>query len=282
MIDSLKQQLFVRLQHSVPQVMLSRLTGRLADARTPWLKKLLIERFAATYKVDMSEAEREALADYDSFNDFFTRALKPEARPLGDGIVSPADGLVSQLGSIDNGVLLQAKGQDYCLDTLLGGASRWNHPFTNGSFATVYLSPSNYHRVHMPCSGQLTRTIYVPGQLFSVNQTTAAQVDNLFARNERLVCHFDTEQGPLALVLVGAMIVAGIETVWAGRMPPHRQQIVCHDYANGPRLEKGEEMGRFYLGSTVISCFGDTVEPLPQLASGTTIRQGEALMQFKQ
>lgn len=277
MSSSLRDRLFIALQHALPQAALSRLAGRLAESRTPWLKKLLIQQFARHYRVDMQEAAEPNLDTYACFNDFFTRALAPAARPLGDELVSPADGEVSQLGAIHEGRILQAKGHHYSVDALLGGASRWSQPFKNGHFATVYLSPRDYHRVHMPCAGTLKRTVYIPGQLFSVNQTTAANVDNLFARNERLVCHFDTDAGPMALVLVGAMIVAAIETVWGGQVKPHAGQIQREDFRHGVRLEKGQEMGRFKLGSTVIACFDHSVAPVAHLSPGDSIRQGNDL-----
>ncbi|MGJ8515595.1 archaetidylserine decarboxylase [Carnimonas bestiolae] len=277
MSNSLRDRLFIALQHSLPQALLSQLAGKLADARTPWLKSLLIQQFARHYRIDMSDAVEPHLDAYPSFNAFFTRALTPEARPLGDHLVSPADGEVSQLGAITTGQLLQAKGRHYSIDTLLGGASQWSAPFQNGRFATVYLSPRDYHRVHMPCAGTLKRTVYIPGQLFSVNQTTAANVDQLFARNERLVCHFDTEAGPMALVLVGAMIVAGIETVWGGPVEAHGKRLQRHDFSNGVRLEKGQEMGRFRLGSTVIACFDQNVTPAAGISAGDSIRQGNTL-----
>ncbi|WP_156926475.1 archaetidylserine decarboxylase [Carnimonas nigrificans] len=277
MSNSLRDRLFIALQHSLPQALLSQLAGKLADARTPWLKSLLIQQFARHYRIDMSDAVEPRLDAYPSFNEFFTRALAPHARPLGEHLVSPADGEISQLGAITAGQLLQAKGRHYSIDALLGGSGQWSAPFQQGQFATVYLSPRDYHRVHMPCAGTLKRTVYIPGQLFSVNQTTAANVDQLFARNERLVCHFDTESGPMALVLVGAMIVAGIETVWAGQVEPHATRIQRHDFSAGIRLEKGQEMGRFRLGSTVITCFGQGVAPLAGLSAGDAIRQGNTL-----
>lgn len=215
---------------------------------------------------------------YESFNAFFTRALKADARPLGENIVSPADGAISQLGKISHSTILQAKGHEYSVDMLLGGGDRWSDPFRQGSFATVYLSPRDYHRVHMPCTGTLKRTVYLPGQLFSVNNTTARKVPNLFARNERLVCHFETEYGPMAMVLVGAMIVAGIETVWGGQVPPHGKDIIRADFTDSVTLGKGEEMGRFRLGSTVVLCFSQGVETLATLGAGSNIRQGQTLM----
>jgi len=271
--------IFTSLQYVVPQALLSRLAGKLADATTPWLKNLLIRRFCATYNVDLNDAVIEDATGYESFNAFFTRALKPGARPVGEGIVSPADGTLSQSGAILHSTMVQAKGHSYTVEDLLGGQDQYSTPFKQGQFATVYLSPRDYHRVHMPCDGVLKRTVYIPGQLFSVNTTTAARVPNLFARNERLVCHFDTEYGPMAMVLVGAMIVAGIETVWSGQVPPHANTVQRSDFDASISLKKGEEMGRFNLGSTVILCFPDGVDTLPAHTAGSTLRQGQALMQ---
>src|SRR5690606_24991155 len=216
------QWLFIVFQYLVPQHLLSRLVGKIAASELPWIKNPFIDWFSRRYQVDMSEAADPEPRNYPSFNAFFTRALKAGARPLDsdpDSIVSPADGAISQLGAIEAGRIFQAKGQTYTTAELLGDTDM-AALFDGGVFATVYLSPRDYHRVHMPVSGRLLRTLYVPGDLFSVNQTTAENVPRLFARNERLVCLFDTECGPMAVVLVGAMIVAGIDTVWAGQVAP--------------------------------------------------------------
>ena len=193
--------------------------------------------------------------------------------------MSPADGTVSQLGKIELGRCFQAKGRDFSVVELLGGNKDRAQPFLNGEFATIYLSPKDYHRVHMPCAGTLTETVYVPGDLFSVNPTTAEGVDGLFARNERMVCMFDTEFGPMAMVLVGAMIVAGIETVWSGQVCPLPKQAQVQDYSQGPiKLEKGEEMGRFKLGSTVILCFPeDAVKFLEEIQASSPLQMGQAI-----
>jgi len=255
-------KLFILLQHLLPQHLLSRLVGGLAECRVPWLKNRLIDLFRRHYGVDLSEALEEDPHAYACFNDFFTRALKADARPIDpapDRILSPVDGAVSQVGEISFGRLIQAKGRSYSLTSLLGGDSTRAAPFVNGSFATLYLSPKDYHRVHMPVSGTLREAIYIPGDLYSVNHATAAGVDNLFARNERLVTLFDTEYGPMAMILVGAMIVAGIETVWSGQVAPLPRQPQTLYSRSEPariRLEKGAEMGRFKLGSTVILAFG--------------------------
>ncbi|MGO2505765.1 MULTISPECIES: archaetidylserine decarboxylase [Psychrobacter] len=243
--------LFTTLQQLVPQQKLSKVAGRLAASRHPYVKRTFIRSFAKAYNVSLDEYERQSLNAYESFNDFFTRELKEDARPIdttADGIVSPADGVISQLGQINDHKMLQAKGRHYDVGQLLADSEDGRY-FADGSFATVYLAPSNYHRVHMPFAGTLTKTRYVPGTLFSVNNTTAANVPDLFARNERLVCMFDTQYGKAAVVMVGAMIVAGIETVATGKIVRTDDvQEANHDM----RFEKGDELGRFYLGSTAI------------------------------
>ncbi len=243
--------LFTTIQQFVPQQHLSMVAGRLASSRHPVVKRAFIRSFAKVYNVKLDEYERQSLNAYESFNDFFTRELKEDARvidPTMKGIVSPADGVISQIGSIEDKKLLQAKGRHYDIGQLLANSAD-GHYFADGSFATVYLAPSNYHRVHMPFDGTLTATRYVPGTLFSVNNTTAANIPDLFARNERLVCLFDTEYGKAAVVLVGAMIVAGIESVATGKISRTDDiQENQHQIA----LSKGDELGRFYLGSTAI------------------------------
>ncbi|WP_022958498.1 archaetidylserine decarboxylase [Spongiibacter tropicus] len=271
---------FIILQYLLPQHLLSRLVGKLAECRLPWLKNLLIRRFITQYKVDMSEAVDSAPEAYANFNAFFTRALKDGARPIDDApVVCPADGAISQLGEINRGRIFQAKGQDYSLQTLLGDDKALTAEFDGGSFATIYLSPRDYHRVHMPVDGTLRSMTYVPGKLFSVNTTTAENVRSLFARNERAICVFDTEFGPMAMILVGAMIVAGIETVWDGQIAPPPRQITTRNYPqDAPTLKKGEEMGRFKLGSTVILLFGkDKIDWLDKFEALTPTRLGEAL-----
>ncbi len=271
---------FIILQYLLPQHLLSRLVGKLAECRLPWLKNLLIRRFITQYKVDMSEAVESAPEAYANFNAFFTRALKDGARPIADApVVCPADGAISQLGEINRGRIFQAKGQDYSLQTLLGDDKALTAEFDGGSFATIYLSPRDYHRVHMPVDGTLRSMTYVPGKLFSVNTTTAENVRSLVARNERAICVFDTEFGPMAMILVGAMIVAGIETVWDGQVAPPPRQLTTRSYPQeAPTLKKGEEMGRFKLGSTVILLFGkDKIDWLDKFEALTPTRLGEAL-----
>lgn len=280
---NLNDKLFIGFQYLVPQHQLSRLVGWFAECKWQWLKNPLINWFVKQYDVDMSLAQEEDPTRYENFNAFFTRALKPEARPITDDakqIACPADGAVSQLGKIEHQQVFQAKGHSFNVSELLGGDPERAYPFTNGEFATIYLSPKDYHRLHMPVTGTLKEMIYVPGDLFSVNQTTAENVPNLFARNERLVAIFDTEQGPMAMVLVGAMIVASIETVWAGQVAPPARNLKAtrYDKVEKVTIEKGEEMGRFKLGSTVVLLFPEnTIEWNKALGAGTPTMMGEAI-----
>lgn len=275
--------LFIILQRLLPQHLLSRMVGFLAELRRPlWLKNALIDTFIRQFDVDMTEAVKGSARDYDNFNAFFTRALHDDARPISDAdIVHPADGAISQIGDIEHGLLFQAKGHYYHLFHLLGGDKEAAKRYDNGHFATVYLSPRDYHRLHMPIAGTLVATTYVPGDLFSVNQVTAENVEGLFARNERLICHFDTEAGPMAMILVGAMIVAGIETVWGGQIAPPPKQPQTLQYTRLPepvKLAKGEEMGRFKLGSTVILLFGeDRIRWHENGVAGASTRLGEPM-----
>ncbi len=267
---------FVRLQHLLPQHGLSRAAGRLAASEVPWLRALLIRAFARAYGVDMAEAERPDLASYRSFNDFFTRSLAPNARPVDaapNAVVSPADGVVSQTGVIERGELLQAKGIRYSFQALADVCA--GPAFEGGAFATIYLSPKDYHRVHLPLAGRLVRTVTIPGKLFSVNAATEAGVDGLFAVNERLVMEFETAFGRMLVVMVGAMIVASIETVWPGSRSPYQQrQVTEHDLA----FEKGTEIGRFLLGSSVVLAFErDRVRLDADVRAGSVVRMGRAL-----
>lgn len=282
---TLQQRFFILLQYLLPHHTLSRLAGCIAECEKPWFKHRFINWFIKKYNVDISQALNEDPNSYQHFNDFFTRALKPDARPLDTtegAILCPADGAISQLGSIEYGRIFQAKGHSFGLQELLGGDKDLAAEFMGGEFATVYLSPRDYHRVHMPLTGTLRQMIYVPGRLFSVNQTTAEHVPELFARNERAVCIFDTERGPMAVVLVGAMIVASIETVWAGLVTPPKRTLKTFDYQAASfqpiTLEKGAEMGRFKLGSTAIVLFGpEQIDWNPQLAAGTAVTMGQLL-----
>lgn len=269
---------FTTLQQLVPQQQLSKVAGRLAASRHPYVKRTFIRSFAKAYNISLDEYERQSLNAYESFNDFFTRELKEDARPIDmttHGIVSPADGIISQLGQIDDHKLLQAKGRYYDVGQLLADSEDGRY-FADGSFATVYLAPSNYHRVHMPFAGTLTKTRYVPGTLFSVNNTTAANVPDLFARNERLVCLFDTEYGKAAVVMVGAMIVAGIETVATGKIA--RTDDV-QEAEHNISLEKGDELGRFYLGSTAIVILpkGAKADWQDSMKANSVVKMGQLL-----
>ena len=279
-------KIFIYLQHILPQHLLSRCVGWLARLEHPaWLKNWLVHVFIRHFGVNMAEAADPDPTSYPSFNAFFTRPLREDARPLAQAdILCPADGAISQLGAIEGGRIFQAKGQSFSAWELLGGDTERAPLFDGGRFATIYLSPRDYHRVHMPLAGRLTASRYIPGDLYSVNQVTAENVPRLFARNERLVCHFDTEAGPMAMVLVGAMIVAGIETVWAGQVAPPPDRPVEVDYLKLPAavaLEKGAEMGRFMLGSTVILLFPrDSVSWDEAYGAGVATRLGEKLGDF--
>ncbi|MGH8436892.1 MAG: archaetidylserine decarboxylase [Pseudomonas sp.] len=281
----MKQRLFILSQYLLPHHLLSRLISCAAECRATWLKNRLITWFVQHYQVNMSEALVEEPTAYEHFNAFFTRALKDGARPLDEtpgAILCPADGAISQLGQIELGRLFQAKGHSFSTLELLGGDAERAAPFMGGEFATIYLSPKDYHRVHMPLTGSLKEMVYVPGRLFSVNQTTAENVPELFARNERLVCLFDTERGPMAVVLVGAMIVAAIETVWAGQVTPPKRELRTTRYdaaARGPvALEKGAELGRFKLGSTAVVLFGpNQVKWAEELVAGSAVRMGQRM-----
>ncbi|MES2821380.1 MAG: archaetidylserine decarboxylase [Pseudomonadota bacterium] len=286
-MNNLKERLFIASQYLLPHHLLSRLIGCAAECRAAWFKNRLIGWFAEQYRVDMREAQVEDLSAYEHFNAFFTRALKDGARPLDPApgaILCPADGAISQLGPIEQGRVFQAKGHSFSVQELLGGDSARAQAFMGGNFATVYLSPKDYHRVHMPLAGTLREMVYVPGRLFSVNQSTAENVPGLFARNERVVCLFDTERGPMAVVLVGAMIVASIETVWAGLVTPPKRQLKTLRYDEAARapihLAAGAELGRFKLGSTAIVLFGPSqVRWADALAAGSAVRMGQALGQ---
>ena len=259
----MNDKLFAALQYAIPQHALSRAAGWLANTSISWIKDPFTSWFVKRYDVNMSEAVEENPLAYKNFNDFFTRELKEGARQIcteAKAIACPADGAISQLGDIEYGRIFQAKGQDYSLEELLGGNAERAHDFVGGKFATVYLSPKDYHRVHMPLTGTLRSMVHVPGDLFSVNEATANEVPRLFSRNERVVTIFDTEAGPMAVVLVGAMIVASIETVWAGQVTPVARSIREWHYPQAAtELEKGDEIGRFKLGSTAIVLFGPDV-----------------------
>lgn len=279
MFDSLK----ITLQYITPKHLLSRLVGTFASAQAGSVTTAMIKLFIKQFKVDMSEALEPNPESYSSFNDFFTRQLKADARPICQDqkqLALPVDGAVSQLGDIKHDTIFQAKGHDYSLTTLLGGKPELAKPFLDGKFATIYLSPKDYHRIHMPIDGQLTDMIYVPGELFSVSPLTAERVPGLFARNERVVAIFDTQIGKMAMVLVGATIVASIETKWAGAVTPPAGKNVQHwqyptQGENSVLIKKGEEMGLFKLGSTIVACFEADMIEFADLSAGDVTRLGD-------
>lgn len=249
-------KLFVGLQYLLPHHLLTAIMFKLTRSETKWWKNAFIKNFAKAYKIDMADYGNKTAEDFKSINEFFTRPLIDGARDIESDtrkLASPVDGTLSQSGRINNGRIIQAKGQDYSARQLLGDA-KWGREYLNGNFCTIYLAPYNYHRIHMPCDGKLTRMRYVPGKLFSVNLTTADHVEALFAKNERVVCEFETEHGKLIIVLVGALFVGSIETVWAGQITPAKPRTgFDEDYSDQDiTLKRGEEMGRFNMGSTVV------------------------------
>ena len=273
----------VNLQYILPKHLLSRLVGKFAAAEAGGVTTAFIKFFIKKYNVDMSEALYPHPEHYKTFNEFFTRQLKPEVRTIAEGddvIIQAVDGAVSQFGDIRQDSIFQAKGHNYSLTTLLGGKPELAKQFKNGKFATIYLSPKDYHRIHMPVDGTLTDMVYVPGDLFSVNPLTAENVPGLFARNERVVALFDTPVGKMAMVLVGATIVASIETVWSGTVTPPAGKNVQHwqyndDDEAAVKLAKGDEMGRFKLGSTIVVCFEKDAIDFEDMEPGMTTRLGE-------
>ncbi|UUL82344.1 archaetidylserine decarboxylase [Sphingomonas qomolangmaensis] len=278
----MSDRLKILLQHLLPKQQLTVFAGRVAGARGSALTPRLIRWFVRRYRVDMAEAANPDIASYASFNDFFTRPLKPGARPIARAdFVSPVDGAISQLGAIDDHHIVQAKGHRFTTTELVGGDAALAAGFAHGSFANLYLSPRDYHRLHMPCDGRLRRMIYVPGALFSVNPVTARGVANLFARNERVVCVFDSpEHGAFVMVLVGATIVGSMATVWHGVVNPKRTGAPAEwDYADQDIvLKQGEEMGRFLLGSTIVMLFKPgTIAFNPEWAPERPVRLGEMM-----
>jgi phosphatidylserine decarboxylase len=273
-------RLFVWFQHVLPQHALSRLVLRATRARASWFKNALIRGFLRLYPIDMAEAAQSDPCSYGSFNEFFTRALKPGARSIAPGlreIACPADGTISEAGRIDGDRLLQAKGRHYTLAELLASESTARQ-FADGAFATIYLAPFNYHRVHMPLRGRLREAVYVPGRLFSVNAATASLVPRLFARNERVLTFFDSAFGEFALIMVGALNVGSIATVWAGDVTPAARRVVTTLPPQDVSLDKGEEFGRFNMGSTVILLFQENrVRWHEDLRAGATVRLGQSL-----
>ena len=277
----MSDRLAVLPQHLLPKQALTRFAGWVAGARGGAATTALIRWFIKRYRVNMAEAAQADPAAYDSFNEFFTRALRPGARPLATAdLICPVDGAISQFGPIHEGRIFQAKGHDYSATALLGGDGALAAHFHGGHYATLYLSPKDYHRIHMPCAGRLLRMVHVPGELYSVNPTTARGVPGLFARNERVVCVFDAEQGPWVMVLVGATVVGSMATVWHGVVnsprPGALREWAFQDQAID--LPRGAEMGRFLLGSTVVMLF--PAGPLrfnPAWAPGGAIQMGQAM-----
>lgn len=278
-------KLFVAIQYVLPQHLLSRVIYHATRSRIGPVKNALIASFVRGFKPDMSDAVEPDPLRYASFNAFFTRALRPDARPMPSDprtIVSPVDGTVSQIGVIDGSRMIQAKGHDFSLEALLAGPTKWTSRFSGGSFATIYLAPYNYHRIHMPIGAELHSAWYVPGRLFSVNNMTAARVPGLFARNERIVCMFEEGELCFAMVLVGALFVGSMSTVWHDEVTPkiaRRQRPL--PVSAGLRLDRGAEMGRFNMGSTVILLFPPKAVAWRQhFATGSTLRLGEDLAEL--
>ncbi len=268
----------------LPHHFLSRIVFKLTRVRSKKWVPVVIRHFAKAFQVNLSEAEQPDPQAYETFNVFFTRPLKKGLRPIVQGekyIASPVDGAISQCGAITQGRIIQAKGQDYTVQELLGGLVETAAPFINGQFATIYLSPRDYHRIHMPYDGRLCEQIYIPGRLFSVAGFTARAIPRVFARNERVVALFDTAFGKMAMVLVGAMNVAAIETVWAGLITPPHRHAIKRDIYDQIKLEKGQEMGRFNMGSTVILLFESAnLQWSEGCAPDIPVRLGELLAEF--
>ncbi len=281
-----RADIFVALQRLLPKHSLSRLIAMAAESKRPWLKDFLIRRAIAVFDINMQEAKDGELNAYENFNAFFTRELKNGVRPIAAGdntVVSPADGAISQAGEINKTRILQAKGIDYSVSRLLGN-SESAKSYSNGSFATIYLSPKDYHRVHMPTAGKLLRSRYIPGELFSVNDQTAQALPGLFARNERLVCEFESPTlGAFSVIFVGAMLVAGIETVWSGFEKPGPGAVRETDHAaDAIAFDKGDELGRFKFGSTVILLFKDqAIEWEQSVEAYAPMQMGEKIASFK-
>lgn len=282
--NSYWQRLKVAFQYVMPQIYLTQIAGWFAKQKWGVLTRVVIKAFAKKYNIDMSIAQKEQFSDYASFNEFFIRPLKENARPINQNptaLCLPADGRISECGHIDDNLLLQAKGNFFSLEDLLAEDKELVEAFKNGVFATTYLSPRDYHRVHMPCDGTLRKMIYVPGDLFSVNPFLAQHVPNLFARNERLICVFDTDFGTMVQILVGATITASIGTTWAGVINPPRHNEVrtwTYEGESAVKLLKGQEMGWFQLGSTVINLFqANQVRLADHLSVNEPVRMGEIL-----
>lgn len=288
MLQAFRENSFIALQRVLPARLLGRVVHAVTRSRNPLLKNLLIRGFVRLYSVDVSEAERDVPAGYASFNEFFTRALQPGARPIDarpDSVLSPADGTVQQIGYLTGSDILQVKGQHYSAVELLAGGAEAAAPYLDGAFATIYLAPYNYHRVHMPATARIVRMTHVPGELWSVNATTAARVPGLFARNERLVCHCLAPWGPFAVVLVGALNVGSVSTAWAGDVLPRRSREIGYwDYTAediGTTLPRGAVLGQFNMGSTVVVLLPRGAARWHEtFVAGGTVRVGQALGQL--
>ncbi len=266
------------LQYLLPQHLLSKLMFRFARIENVWIKETFTRWFINKYQVNLAEAESDSISNYAHFNDFFTRALKPQARPISESpIISPVDGVVSQAGQIKDSQIFQAKGHHFSISQLLAGESL--EKIENGHFATIYLAPKDYHRIHMPLDGKLVSMRYVPGNLFSVNHKTVNKVNEVFARNERLVCLFDTVFGRVYFIMVGAIFVGSMETSWQGQItPPYGKVDKVYDYTEKEfELFKGDELGRFNMGSTVIMLLPETA-PALKLHSGQELKMGQVII----
>ena len=284
---NIKDKIFAFIQMLLPHHFLSSIMYKITRIEMKWFKNFFITKFIGIYDVDMSQAQNENVQNFKCFNEFFTRPLKPEARPIAEGektILSPVDGTVSEIGRIKSGQIFQAKGKNYSLETLVGGSPERAQFYEDGYFATLYLSPRDYHRIHMPISGHIREMVHVPGRLFSVSPSTARSVNSLFARNERVVAGFSTDAGPMAMILVGAIFVSSMETVWAGTItPPNGKNLRqwSYDTQDPINLERADEMGRFNMGSTVILLFSkDSIQWEEHLKCGTKIQFGEKIGQI--
>jgi len=280
-----KKQWFLKLLfYVIPHHAVSRVVYLVTRMRGPQVKPM-IAWFVKSYGVDMNDAVESEIGYYQTFNEFFTRPLKQDVRPIAPGdntLACPCDGKISQAGPVRSGAILQAKGRAYSVLELVGGDNSMAAEFADGRFATIYLAPHDYHRIHMPLDANLVRMIHVPGRLFSVAEWTVEEIPHLFARNERLVCYFETAAGPLAMVLVGAINVSAIETVWSGLVvPPRAKEIGEFDYSHTRKtIKKGDEMGRFNMGSTVILLTGNNVEWLPHIKNGQKVKMGQLIGHF--
>lgn len=279
---SLWDKLVTLPQYIIPQHVFSLVMYRATRCEVVWFKNLIISTFIKQYRVNMAEAAEMNLDYYSSFNTFFTRLLRNDVRPISESdIVSPVDGVVSQVGPVTSGQIVQAKGQEYSVLALLGGDDALTSEFVGGQFATIYLSPKDYHRIHMPATGILRKMRYIPGKLFSVSPRTARAVPDLFARNERVAVTFDTDFGPIVMVLVGAIFVGSMETIWAGQITPNYGKVIqqwTYDGEQAITIEKGQEMGRFNMGSTVVMLVGKDVALFnEQVEAEATIQLGNAM-----